>query len=445
MTKIQTVREFLERKSQKTDLSSFSRSELFEDFLSYIGEEKKNTKWRRPFNKVLKYENVYFADEAGPTESMNSSEFVHRFSEGPESASTTFVCKDQSKGSNRPPITLEEALSLCKVDLDEWKVKSWRWNYWGNSEDLNEGNIQVKMDFERKSLSEEKIIEKLFEKYQSVNMPNFTPSQAKVTEQENFAVINLYDAHLDKVPIMATTGETSSLEENINIYLGGLEELLDKVSGYNVDHIYYPLGNDLFHVNDSTQSTKKGTRLEYYESPEDSYEAICDAAITSIKMVSDLAPVTIPFIKSNHDQDRIHTLSFLAYKMFENTPRVTIDKGRQQRKYIKEGKNLIGFAHGDKEKNKIANLPLLMAQEEKKWWGQTENRQWYLGDLHHAFEYKFLKSKDFPGVTVSFLRSIGTSDEFHHDYGYIGIPKTAYADVWSYQDGVIGRIEHKIR
>jgi len=53
----------------------------------------------------------------------------------------------------------------------------------------------------------------------------------------------------------------------------------------------------------------------------------------------------------------------------------------------------------------------------------------YLGDLHHGFEYQFLKAKDMPGVEVEYLRTVGTTDSWHEDFGWIGIPKTAYLQV----------------
>ena len=52
-------------------------------------------------------------------------------------------------------------------------------------------------------------------------------------------------------------------------------------------------------------------------------------------------------------------------------------------------------------------------------------------------EYKFLRVKDYPGVEVKFLRSVGTSDRWHTDHGYIGIPATAEAYLFSKTKGQI--------
>ncbi len=44
----------------------------------------------------------------------------------------------------------------------------------------------------------------------------------------------------------------------------------------------------------------------------------------------------------------------------------------------------------------------------------------FMGDIHHKQEYKFLRVKDFPGITMRFLRSVGVIDQYHNDRGYLG-------------------------
>ena len=122
--------------------------------------------------------------------------------------------------------------------------------------------------------------------------------------------------------------------------------------------------------------------------------------------------------------------------IYENNERVEVENSRKQRKYFKYGNALLGFAHGDKEKMKVDQLPLMMAEESKEDWANTKYREWYLGDIHHKQEFKFLRGKDFIGCMVRFLRSVGTSDTWHTDSGYIGIPKTAEAFVWSFNSGL---------
>ena len=285
--------------------------------------------------------------------------------------------------------------------------------------------------------------------------PNLNPEQEPVLESEDWfrinqgkrlAVVNLYDAHLDKLPIKSTCGVESTIEKNIAIFLNTIDRICTVIGNNDIDEIIFPVGNDLFHTNGFNSQTKKGTQIEYYGSPEDNYYAICDAITEAITKLAVIAKneVKVIMVKGNHDEDKITVLGYWLERIFKGT-NVQVDFLRKQRKYIKFGENLLGFAHGDKEKSKIAQLPLIMATEAKELWGQTTHRKMYLGDLHHGFEYQFLKAKDMPGVEVEYLRSVGTTDTWHEDFGWIGVPKTAYLQIFDEKEGELIRQKFNIK
>ena len=285
--------------------------------------------------------------------------------------------------------------------------------------------------------------------------PNLNPEQEPVLESEDcfrinqgkrLAVVNLYDAHLDKLPIKSTCGVESTIEKNIAIFLNTIDRICTVIGNNDIDEIIFPVGNDLFHTNGFNSQTKKGTQIEYYGSPEDNYYAICDAITEAITKLAVIAKneVKVIMVKGNHDEDKITVLGYWLERIFKGT-NVQVDFLRKQRKYIKFGDNLLGFAHGDKEKSKIAQLPLIMATEAKELWGQTTHRKMYLGDLHHGFEYQFLKAKDMPGVEVEYLRSVGTTDTWHEDFGWIGVPKTAYLQIFDEKEGELIRQKFNIK
>lgn len=265
-------------------------------------------------------------------------------------------------------------------------------------------------------------------------------------DKKKLAVVNLYDAHLDKLPVKSTCGVESTLEENCSIFLNTIDKICREIVKNDVDDIIFPVGNDLFHTNGFNSQTKKGTQIEYYGSPEDSYYAICTTITEAITRLSVVAKhsVKVIMVKGNHDEDKITTLGYWLERLFQGT-NVEVDFLRKQRKYIQFGENLIGFAHGDKEKSKIAQLPLIMATEAKVIWGNTTHRKMYLGDLHHGFEYQFLKAKDQPGVEVEYLRSVGTTDTWHEDFGWIGVPKTAYLQIFDSLEGEVLRQKFNIK
>jgi len=336
--------------------------------------------------------------------------------------------------------TLEEALEFADVDLNIWEVDRYLFNKWEVGAKDAEKKIQihplyqVKIWFKKKAMNEAKVIASLMDRYKDYQPPLFEFEEHEPTTG-NLGIINMYDAHLDKISLKAETGTDSTLEGNIQTYKKAFEKILSGVANYGVDKILIPIGNDLFHTNDTTGKTKKGTQIQYLCSPEEAYEKIVEVTIECILKAAQIAPIRIIPMKGNHDEDKVNVLIFWLYKMFENSDRVNVTNNRLQRNYIQFGKCMFGFAHGDKEKKKISQLPLFMAEEQPQMWANTKWRKFYCGDLHHNFEYQFLKKKDQPGASVEFLRSVGQSDQWHSDHGWIGVPKTAEASIWHKEEG----------
>jgi hypothetical protein len=120
--------------------------------------------------------------------------------------------------------------------------------------------------------------------------------------------------------------------------------------------------------------------------------------------------VIVKRVKGNHDDHSTTAINIMLNYMFENNPRVIIDLDEFIVKYHRFGKNLIGLTHGDKSKGD--NLPLLMASDEPKHWGETEFRYFYTGHIHH------LSRKEYIGCTVESFRSMAAKDSWHAGQGY---------------------------
>lgn len=253
-----------------------------------------------------------------------------------------------------------------------------------------------------------------------------TPEVKSLMSDPNavIAVLNLYDAHLDKLTLLSETSQESSLEGNIASFESAFDEMLTSARTYCPEYIIIPVGNDFFNNNGTSGATKKGTPQDNLVKHQDAFIEGFKAIRRCIDKAAQCSKVIVMTIKGNHDEDPTFYLGEILNAIYENNPNILIDCSRHQRKYFRYGANLLGFAHGDKECRNISNLPLMMAEEKKEDWATTKYREWFLGDRHHKFEYKFMRTKDFIGATVRFLRSVGTSDKWHYDHGYLGIPRT---------------------
>jgi hypothetical protein len=259
------------------------------------------------------------------------------------------------------------------------------------------------------------------------------PNLGKKIVSNSIGLINLFDAHIDKVCIVDNTHTNSSIESNIEHFKRAFVALFAKCQ--SAEKIIFPIGNDFFNANDEKNTTVKGTPQDSLFDWKDSFSKGVELIRWCVDyMLQSGKPVDLITVYSNHDSTKLFYLSKCIELIYQGNKNVTIDLQGVQRKYNIYGENLFGFAHGDKEKT--AALPLLMATERRKDWGNVSNCFWFLGDKHHEKTFMFKKSLDMPSVEVHWLRATSPSDNWHYSAGYIGIPKTAYCYIFDKVNGL---------
>lgn len=252
---------------------------------------------------------------------------------------------------------------------------------------------------------------------------------------DRIAFIDLFDAHLDKVCYVEDTEEDVTIEDNIETFTYAFNELLSSVADKLPEKIVIPVGNDFWHTNDASLETKNGTDMSdrVHVSDKKAFKIGLNLIRECIDKARSVADVEIVPIPGNHDADRVFYLTECLLMAYENQSDVTVRESRRKRKYIRYGEWLFGLAHGEQRPEEYPSL-MMTDEEGKKHWSDISRAVYMLGDKHHQKKYNYIKSKDFRGCEVKFLRSIGSTDKWHFDQGYTGIPKTAYGFVFD-KDG----------
>ena len=303
-------------------------------------------------------------------------------------------------------------------------IKRWQKNDGSWRTSIAYENSQSKIDIEqfRKDLVKD---------ISEYELPAF---KAKYDTYNNIlALINISDAHIDKLTLVTETGYGSSIDDNVKIFRQKFDEMLTTASAFEPELIVFPVNGDLFNTNDSRNTTKKGTPQDTAVKHHDAFKIGLRLIRECIDKASLVSKVFVPVIRGNHDEDAIYYLGTALEAIYDSHPNVEIESSRMSRKYLKYGQNLLGFAHGDMEKPD--QLPLIMAEEQKYAWADSTYRQWFLGDKHHSQEYIMRRGKDFIGCKVSYLRSITSTDCWHSKSGYIGVPKTTNLFLFDFEKG----------
>lgn len=343
--------------------------------------------------------------------------------------------------------TVDDVLDHAEIDRNQWTVLSSRVKSWevtikvGNPEDgFNPEVIPMfGVTVTLKRVVPQFITEAV--KALAIRLPNhkpLVPKQKKPTAKKDLHMLEiaLFDAHFGKLCWGEETGADYDTAIAESIYRNAVDDLLDKVSGYNIEQICYPVGNDFFHINSWKHETARGTPQDHDGRFQKVYEVGKMAIVHAIDKCLEIAPVEVLYVPGNHDRETSWYLCNNLASWYRDIKRVTVDYSPSATKYIKYGVNLIGFTHGNEQKH--IDLPSIMMHDRPHDFADAQVRHWHIGHWHKKRELKFTAGDTFNSVEVKILPSLSGTDSWHYDKGYVKTPRSAEAHLWSKDKGYVG-------
>jgi hypothetical protein len=280
--------------------------------------------------------------------------------------------------------------------------------------------------------------------FENVNkfIEGYSPDYEKIKRKKgnHLLVINPADIHIGKYASALETGEEYDCETAVMRVLEGVQGLIKKAEGFDIDKVLFCIGNDILHTDNVMSSTTKGTFQDTDGKWWEHYEIALMLYVKCVEMFREIAPVDVLHSMSNHDYQSGFHLAHTLKSWFRKAEDVRFDVSVSARKYYQYGKNLIGLEHGDGAK--MDKLPLLMANEKPKEWSETTHRYWYLHHLHHKIKHKYLDTKDYIGVTIEYMRSPSSSDSWHSAKGFCGVPRACEGFLHDKESGQVARLTH---
>lgn len=241
----------------------------------------------------------------------------------------------------------------------------------------------------------------------------------------------LWDAHLGMYAWHSEVGESMDLTRAVSRVTNSIDDMINEVSGYPIEAVVMPIGNDFLHYDNVRQKTTHG---EHHLDADGRYAKVFAAGlrclIYMVERALEIAPIVrILYVPGNHDLHSSYTLCVALSQRFLNDPRVEFDLRANPRKFVMFGGTLLGFDHGQQCNAK--QLSLIFSAECKDQWSKTTYREVQVGHTHQRRVNEFESVTPTNGVTVRVNPALCNVDVWHHTQGLIGEPMKS-VEAWRY-------------
>ena len=258
--------------------------------------------------------------------------------------------------------------------------------------------------------------------------------QVDLAGEDNLAVIQPADVHLGK---REERGRGLSLEE----YKTAIIETIDALAqSARASEAVLVLGNDLFHVDSLNETTTRGTAQDLNCSVPQLVSAGHEVAVEAVKVCMQyFANTRIVVVRSNHDDYGTLHLYEMLRLLTEHWSGVEMHDRDwpKYRQYMKYGKNLLGFCHGQGVKAK--DLSDLMAGEARDLMSSTAFSYWFTAHLHYAADHKISEDAGEGPVHMFQAPSPSTTDRWHGEKGFTLARRMAVCYTFHRRRGHVGR------
>jgi len=240
----------------------------------------------------------------------------------------------------------------------------------------------------------------------------------------------ILDLHLGKLAWGEETGEDDyDLKIAEKLYRSTILDFIARVKAYGlqIERVVFPIGQDFFHVDTTTNTTTKGTAVDYDTRWEKMFVKGVELLAWAIEQLRAIAPVECMYVAGNHDKMLSYCATVTIQAWYREIDGVTVDITPTTRKYVKFGRCLIGYSHGKEEGKRISYL---MQIEWPEAWGKSDFREWHLGDLHHE------EAAETGGIIIRRISAITRTDAWHAEKGFLGAIRKAQAFIWDKEKGL---------
>jgi hypothetical protein len=237
------------------------------------------------------------------------------------------------------------------------------------------------------------------------------------------------DLHIGKLAWAEETGASNyDTKIAVQVFRDAVESLLQRVQGHKLDEIVFPVGNDLLHSDTKAGTTTGGTPLDTDSRYQKNFSEARRVITWAIEAFRSYAPtVRVVMVPGNHDALSTWHLGDSLDCWYRKTEGVIIDNAPTMRKYLRYGRNMLMFAHGNR--GKLEKYPEIMAAEQAAMWGHTTFREAHTGDKHHQ------RVIELKGCTVRISPALCPPDAWHAEMMFTGVKQAAEAFLWHIEDG----------
>jgi hypothetical protein len=243
------------------------------------------------------------------------------------------------------------------------------------------------------------------------------------------AEINFADVHLNRMFLAYEESKFIGdyLNKTIVCYQNSIDECIYRLQNKRIDKIIFPIGQDYLNADHINGSTTAGTPQDNEKFYTLAYRQAFSNLLTSIEKLKAVADVHVLYLRGNHDSMSTWTMCEALHSIYTNNTNIVIDSSFDKRKYLTYGNSLIGYSHGDKEKNRIYDL---MQQEAKNYW-HLDYKYFHTSHLHE----ESVKTK--AGVRYQVVGSPIHNSLWENDQGYINNSHVGYMFIYDKNDGMI--------
>jgi len=347
---------------------------------------------------------------------------------------------DQNRSSFKKSITqIKKKARDQGFQVGGEKFKPIRGHFVKGESALVDANGEAKLKWIKTDTNKELQLEQLHEaittSFDEYKGKSFESKQPVNTEEDLLCLIPIGDAHVGMMAWHEECGEDFDLKYAEFYLTRAMERLVDSAPNAKTC-IIADMGDFLHRQDNKNQTPNSGAILDCDNRTLKMMRVAVKVLIHAVhKALDKFDEVILRNVHGNHSPEGEQMLSLALELYFHNNSRVKVYSSPNKFWYYQHGKTLLGFHHGDKVKQ--AELPMIMASDEPKMWGDTMFRYFFIGHIHHQ------SLKEYQGCSVESINTLTPNDSWHHGSGY-GSRKNIKMMVFHREYGEIERITKDI-